>query len=267
MDSGAATHLERGTNMKVSVGIICSVLGATIAFYLAIVSLITLPADGTARWFAIGGIAGLSLIAGVLVNGMSMQEYFKVSHAYNTLTSRLSPLLYSGIEDVLQRRKETFNSGGNLNFTVQVLATGLLRTAGSTRPLGHPVRQIVQKIGEGSRGYFAKEKIAGFVQTSWHSNSGNRPVFDRFGKQIHELPTRGTPLSAEKWAYYRPIFERSTITPWSNRIVGTLSIQSSADDADSLFKTAEFQQMVDSVATEVSPYLDAIQVLTGEEKL
>ncbi len=65
--------------MKVSVGIICSVLGATIAFYLAIVSLITLPADGTARWFAIGGIAGLSLIAGVLVNGMSMQEYFKVS--------------------------------------------------------------------------------------------------------------------------------------------------------------------------------------------
>ncbi len=42
---------------------------------------------------------------------------------------------------------------------------------------------------------------------------------------------------------------------------------SSADDADSLFKSVKFQQMVDSVANEASPYLDAIQVLTGEEKL
>ena len=253
--------------MKVSVGIICSVLGATIAFYLAIVSLVTLPADGTARWLAIGGLAGLSIIAGLLVNGMSMQDYFKVSRAYNTLTSRLSPLLYSGIEDVLQRRKETFNPGGNLNFTVSVLASGLIKTVGSTWPMGAAVRQNVQKIGEGTRGYFAKEKIAGFVQTSWHSNSANRPVFDRFGRQIHELPARGAPLSAEKWSYYRPIFERSTTTPWSNRIVGTLTIQSSADDADSLFKTEEFHVVVDSVSTEVSPYLDAIQVLMGEEKL
>ncbi len=60
--------------MKVSVGIICSVLGATIAFYLAVVSLVTLPADGIARWFTIGGIAGLSLIAGILINGISMQD-------------------------------------------------------------------------------------------------------------------------------------------------------------------------------------------------
>ncbi len=40
-----------------------------------------------------------------------------------------------------------------------------------------------------------------------------------------------------------------------------------ADDADSLFKTAEFHQQVDAIASEVSPYLDAIQVLVGEEKL
>ena len=50
-------------------------------------------------------------------------------------------------------------------------------------------------------------------------------------------------------------------------MVGIINVHSSADDADSLFKTAEFQQQVDSIATEVSPYLDAIQVLVGEEKL
>ncbi len=46
-----------------------------------------------------------------------------------------------------------------------------------------------------------------------------------------------------------------------------LEVFASADDADRLFKSAKFQRMVDSVATEVSPYLNAIQVLMGEEKL
>ncbi len=44
-------------------------------------------------------------------------------------------------------------------------------------------------------------------------------------------------------------------------------ILSSADDADSLFKTVEFQQQVDSIASDVSPYLDALKVLMYEEKL
>ena len=70
-----------------------------------------------------------------------------------------------------------------------------------------------------------------------------------------------------KWIYYRPIFEKSAANPWSDRVVGLINVHSTADDADSLFKTEEFQQQVDSIATEVSPYLDAIQVLVGEEKL
>ncbi len=70
-----------------------------------------------------------------------------------------------------------------------------------------------------------------------------------------------------KWLYCRPIFEKSTATPWSNRVVGLFIMMSPVDDSESLFKSADFQQMVDSIATEVSPYLDAIQVLVGEEKL
>jgi len=50
-------------------------------------------------------------------------------------------------------------------------------------------------------------------------------------------------------------------------VVGIVVIHFHTDDGDRLFQTAEFQQQVDSIATEVSPYLDAIQVLTGEEKL
>ncbi len=195
------------------------------------------------------------------------QDSRETSNLYNKLMARLSPLLYRGIEDVLQRHKKTLKWRGDLDLSVALLTGGFIRNVGSTLPQGHSVRQNVGKIGEGTRGYFAKEKIAGFSLSSWNSNSVNRPVFDRFGKQIHEIPARGNPLSAEKWHYYKPIFERSTTTPWSNRIVGMLTVHSSADDADNLFKTEEFHNVVDSVATEVSSYLDAIQVLTGEEKL
>jgi len=195
------------------------------------------------------------------------QDLRETSNRYDTLTSRLSPVLYKGIEAVLQRRKETFKPGEGLNFSVSVLTGDLLKNVASTHPPGHAGWQNVIKIGEGTRGWFVKEKNAGFVQTSRHSKSANRPVFDRYGKQIHEIPARGNPASTEKWAYHRAIFESSTTTPWSSRVVGSLLVHSSADDADSLFKTEGFHNLVDSIATEVSPYLDAIQVLVGEEKL
>ncbi len=195
------------------------------------------------------------------------QELREILNRYDTLMARLSPLLYKGIDDALQRWKKTLKPGEGLNFSVSVLTGDLLKNVASTHPPGHAGWQNVIKIGEGTRGWFAKEKIAGFVQTSRQSKSANRPVFDRYGKQIHEIPARGNPASTEKWAYHRPIFESSTTTPWSSRVVGSLLVHSSADDADSLFKTDEFHNIVDSLAMEVSPYLDAIQVLTGEEKL
>jgi len=195
------------------------------------------------------------------------QDLRETSNLYKPLMARLSPLLYKGIEDILHRRKETFDPGGNLEFAVSVFASGLLSSVGSTFPLGHPSRQNVWEIGgEGLLGYFAERKIAGYAQTSLHTNSTHRPAFDRFGKQIGEVPVRPNPRVTQKWLYFKPIIKGSTTTPWSNRFCGFLAIFSSADDADSLFKTEEFHNMADSVATEVSPYLDAIQVLTGEEK-
>jgi len=195
-----------------------------------------------------------------------VQDLRGTSNLYSTLKSRLGPLLYSGIQDVLHRRKTTFNLDGDLNFSVSVVTNGLLRTVGSTFPQGHAIWQQKRKIGEGLQGYLAEAKIAGFAQTSLHSNSANRPVFDRFGKQIGEIPVARIARSAGKWTYTRPIFDRLTTTPWSSRVIGTFLVHSSVEEADSLFKTEEFHDMVDSVATKVSPYLDAIQVLTGEEK-
>ena len=123
-------------------------------------------------------------------------------------------------------------------------------------------------------GFFSERKVAGYVRRSTlvQSKDGKRPVFDRHGQVLAELPAvRGAGVlgfpAETKWHYYRPIFEKTTANPWSDRVVGLFIVFAYADDADSLFKTAEFHQQVDAIASEVSPYLDAIHVLTGEEKL
>ncbi len=123
------------------------------------------------------------------------------------------------------------------------------------------------------RGFFAERKVAGYTRATRREDvkEDKYSVFDRTGQVIGEVP-RGANANIlahaleTKWMYYRPIFEKSAANPWSDRMVGLIIVHSTADDGDSLFKTAEFQQQLDSIATEVSPYLDAIQVLTGEEK-
>ncbi len=265
--------------MRIPIGIVGSVLGATIAFYLAIITLVTLPGEGAPRWFMVAGIAGLSLLAGLIINSGSIQDFRRVSrdhreasNRYDTLTARLGPLLYSGIEDVLLRRAKTLKLSGDLRFNVWAPINGFYVTVGSTLPSEDPVRQIELEPVEGLPGFLANRRVPGFAQAGWHSKlDANRAVFDRAGQQIGEVPplrevNKGKSPVSEKWHYCRPIFESSSTTPWSNRLVGVLSVHSSADDGDSLFKTAEFQHLVDSVASEVSQYLDAIQVLTGKEK-
>ncbi len=200
------------------------------------------------------------------------QDLQRISNIYNTLTSRLGPLLYRGIEDVLQRWKKTLNSGGDLNLVVVAPINGFYRVVGATFPAEHPMRQNNTKLGEGLRGFFAERRVAGYAGANggFQSKEGHRPVFDRTGKVLGEVPSYSpmlSPPSDTKWRYYRPIFEKSAANPWSDRVIGLINVQSPADDADNFFKTRKFQQQVDSIANEVSPYLDAIQVLTGEEKL
>ncbi len=110
------------------------------------------------------------------------------------------------------------------------------------------MRQNSVKFGEGSLGYFSERKVAGYARPRGvgEPKEGNRSVFDRDGQVLGEIPA-GRPANIlahpveAKWIYYRPIFEKSTANPWSDRVVGILHVHLSADDADSLFKTQEFQ--------------------------
>ena len=133
------------------------------------------------------------------------------------------------------------------------------------------MRQNSTRLGEGIRGFFDERKVAGYARpgSGPQPKEGNRPVFDRTGKVLGEGPLRSSVLTHSVegiWNFFRPIFEKSTANPWSDRVFGLIIVHSSADDADSLFKTTEFHHQVDAIASEVSPYLDAIQLITGEEK-
>ncbi len=174
----------------------------------------------------------------------------------------------------MQRWKKTLESGGDFNLAVASPIDGYYRVVGSTYPAEHPQRQNASKVGTGYRGFLAERKVAGYVilYQEVEYGGGDRPVFDTTGKVIGKIP-RGqgresgilsTPTETE-WRYVRPVFEKSVANPWSTRVVGLIGVHSSADYGERHFKTAEFQRQVDSIASEVSPYLDAIQVLVGEE--
>jgi len=199
------------------------------------------------------------------------QDLRETSNIYSTLMARLNPLLCRGIEDVLQRWKKTLNPMGVSNLDVSAPINGFYRIVGATYPADHPMRQNSTKFGEGYHWYFADRKKAGYVR---RIPASDREAFDLDGQVLSDAHGEGKRPAGilahsgdTKWNYYRPIFEKSTANPWSDRVVGIICVNASADNADSFFKSAKFQRMVDSVATEVSPYLDAIQVLTGEEKL
>jgi len=166
----------------------------------------------------------------------------EISNLYKSLMAQLSPLLCRGIEDVLHRRKETFNAGGGLNFVVLAPITGFNRIVGATYPAEHSGRQNNTRVGEGTRGFFAERRVSGYVRVSGvvQPKEGNRPVFDRHGQVLGEVPWRRPAGDIAhtvevKWMFYRPIFEKSAANPWSDRVVGLINVHSTADDADSLF--------------------------------
>ena len=202
------------------------------------------------------------------------QDLREGSDRYDRLTTRLIPLLHHGIDDVLLRWKKTIKSGGNLHLNVFAPINGFYRQVGATSPPEHASRQNSVKVGEGIRGFLSERKQPGYAPSSnWiQSKGGKRQVFDRHGQVLAEFPVgRSAGILGHdietKWLYYRPIFEKSAANPWSTRVVGLLTVISTADDADSFFKTKKFQNQLDSIAAEVSPYLDVIQILVGEEKL
>jgi len=86
------------------------------------------------------------------------QDLREGSDRYDRLTARLGPLLYRGIDDVLQRWQNTFKPGGGLVFFVYAPIYGFYRAVGATLPTEAPQRQNSVKVGESIPSFFAERK-------------------------------------------------------------------------------------------------------------
>ena len=261
--------------MRSHIGIFCSVVGASVAFYLAALPLMTLPESGNAKWFAIAGLVTISLGGGLLVNAASIasarhlsNDLRETSRLYNSLTTRLSPLLYNGLEDLLQRRTQDQKLLANCYATIVAPVDGLYRVVATTFPSNHPIRQIQLAHDEGFVGFISTRKVPGYSRAAF----AGADVFDCATAEV--IGQRGAMRDINKaalgragaWVYQHPIFENAAATPWSNRVVGMLVINALNSDADQVFRNFDFQLQINSLAADVAPYLDALHTLLAENE-
>ncbi len=89
----------------------------------------------------------------------------------------------------------------------------------------------------------------------------------KIGEQRKLRPVNAGRIDVDlKWIYARPIFERSPQNPWSDKVIGVLTADSSDPNFGDTFKNVSFQSRVDSLASELAPYLEIAHSLLSRPK-
>jgi len=258
-------------------GTAIAVLGTAVVTYFTLYSALGIRAEGLPPFLAITGLISLSLLISLLINYGSFwslreahEERRRIETLYETLDSRIRPLLLTGMEDTLRRRVKELpwiKNGIPLKFFVFTEIDGLYKVVGSTVEHDAQVRRLELEPDEGVVGFTVDRKISGLAQIT----EGKGNVFDRAGRvigqqrRLREVNTWKVDADL-KWIYTIPIFEKLPGTPWSNRIVGVLTVDSSDDQGDHIFRDRHFQDAIDMVSSDVSPYLDVLQSVLRREK-
>jgi hypothetical protein len=64
-----------------------------------------------------------------------------------------------------------------------------------------------------------------------------------------------------KWIYATPIFDAPPGVPYSDKVIGILSVDSSSESAGQRFFEQSFQKDIEAIASNVAPYLAVLQQL------
>lgn len=253
-------------------GIVISVIGTSVIAYMTFYSILGLPPEGSGKVLAIIGLVTLSIVVSCATNYIAFdrlrgteKRLSETETLYRTLESRIRALVLTGLEDVLKirvRDPQLPKDKLPLKFYVFTEIDGLYRVVASTVERDAQVRRLELEPDEGVVGVTVENKISGLARIS----DGEGDVFDRSGRVITQQ-RRLRDVNAGKvdvdlkWIYTLPIFEKSQDTPWSNRIIGVLTVDSSDDQGGNLFKDVNFQAAVEAIASDVSPYIDVLQSL------
>jgi hypothetical protein len=173
-------------------------------------------------------------------------------------------LLFGGLEDTLRRRTNSLPatlSGQlgyekNLKFYVFAQIGGRHRVIASTVDTAAPVRRIALELDRGIVGFAFNHKMAILADSLYE----RRTIYDRYVKSIgQQQAIDASTLEkcdiAVQCIYAAPIFESTPDVPWSDKVIGVLTVDSTQEEDAELFQNLTFQKEVEEIAADVAPYL------------
>ncbi|HEV7905187.1 MAG TPA: hypothetical protein VGO96_15205 [Pyrinomonadaceae bacterium] len=265
--------------MKPYKGLIAGIIGTTILTFTALLPFVVhiLPANGLARWLIIFALSIISLIIAMIVNYGAFSSVRQATlsernaeQLYLSVQDRLIPLLLEGLEDTLHRRINSLpaylsNQVGyekNLKFYVFAQVEGYHRIIASTDDAAASVRKIALELDEGLVGYAYNHKVSIFADSLIECST----IYDRYFKSIGQ-PQAIDHSTLEKCdiavqcVYTMPIYENKRSAPWSNNVIGVLTVDSTQRNDDKLFLSNAFQKEVEEIAADITPYLAVFEEL------
>jgi hypothetical protein len=224
------------------------------------------PSQNAVVWAA---IIIFSVLSGVAINAITIRDFqaldrhrLQVENLYRTLENRLTHPLINGLEHVLRRGAADISLPERaLNYHLFAKMDGNYRIIASTLDSAALIRRISLKDDEGVIGFTVTHK-ASYIA---HLMEGGI-IYDRAWRQIgKQQPLRASNLAKVgldlRWITTIPLFDRPDNAPWSDRVIGVLSIDCMDNKGRGIFGGSAFQGKIDSLAYAMVPYLTALQTL------
>lgn len=260
-------------------GVSVATFAASVLAYLTLIDVGTLPPAGEQRLFAVVGVCTLALVIGIAANATAIAQVRSnavASAKYTNLQERLAPMLYAGMEAVVQYWAEGLTDGldmSGLNISVDselefqlhvfIRIQGHYRIVASSAEPASPVRWLELEENEGMLAavHERRSAVVAVVEDQFSAKLFT-PTGHPIGEQERLRPKNAGKCNAHlKWIYGTPIFENRTNVYWSDRPLGVLTVDGLNSMSDQLYLKPEFQGLFDDVAAQLAPYLNTLESL------
>jgi hypothetical protein len=258
-------------------GLATATFGAVALAFLSFWDVLV-PPDHLPETLSIVGLATLAIVAGLLTMMpaiLAAKEQSIESAQHRALRRRLLPILYAGMEEVVDRWAEFLLPGVQLNKRINVdpelelelhvflKIDGYYRIVSSSVQESASVRRLELAEDEGMvhMVYSRNTAVVAQVQSDYSAK-----LYSRNGQAIADQPSL-TPKNADKcnpdlkWIYATPIFAKRSTHPYSNETLGVLTVDGLQSMSDNLFFKADFRELVESIALQLAPYVSAFNSL------
>lgn len=256
--------------------LVLSISGTAIVTAVAIGKLIDWPQQAATKALVLIGLVSISLLVSLLINAVTVREMAQRRKAQETharLLVEVLPSIITGLEqellqeiDLLKGELVAWKMGeACLRWYVFAEIQGNHRIIASTVESTAQVRRIELEHHEGVVGFAHDQRMSLIANVP---NGGE--ITTRHGARLGEQ----RPLSASNlakayrdviWILATPIFASSAISPWTNEVLGVLTVDCSMASGGELFLKSDFHERVDAITNRIAPYLSAFDAARRTE--